>query len=134
MEKNHIFNEAEKKELWDEYYAISDKVRELEARQSEIDHLMCQNAINIVASRFIPLELHDKIRVTRKIWVWDGYKYETVEGFFGLFRREGHIYTADDGVGNVKLRLYQIKKDGTPSQRYDEIYQGSIESIEKVEE
>lgn len=134
MEKNHIFNEAEKKELWDEYFAIADKVRELQGRQSEIDHLMCQNACNVVASRFIPLELYDKIRVVRKTWVWDGYKYETVEGFFGLFRREGHIYTADDGVGGVKLRLYQIKKDGTPSQRYDEIYGGSIESIEKVEE
>lgn len=134
MEKNHIFNEAEKKELWNEYYAINDKVRELQKRQDEIDHLMCQNAINTVASRFIPLELRDKIRVTRKIWVWDGYKYETVEGFFGLFRREGHIYTADDGVGSVKLRLYQIKKDGTPSQRYDEYFAGSIESIEKVTE
>lgn len=134
MEKNHIFNEAEKKELWDEYFAIADKVRELEARQSEIDHLMCQNACNVVASRFIPLELYDKIRVVRKTWTFNGYKYETVEGFFGLFRREGHIYTADDGVGGVKLRLYQIKKDGTPSQRYDEIYGGSIESIEKVED
>ena len=130
----HIFNDNEKKELWDEYYAISDKVRELQTRQSEIDHLMCQNAINIVASRFIPLELHDKIRVVTKFWTFHGYKYETVEGFFGLFRREGHIYTADDGVGNVKLRVYQIKKDGKPSQRYDEYFAGSIESIEKVEE
>ena len=130
----HIFNDNEKKELWDEYFAISDKVRELEARQSEIDHLMCQNAINIVASRFIPLELHDKIRVVVKTWTFHGYKYETVEGFFGLFRRGGHIYTADDGVGNVKLRVYQIKKDGKPSQRYDEYFAGSIEFIEKVEE
>ena len=130
----HIFNDNEKKELWDEYYAISDKVRELEVRQMEIDHLMCQNAINIVASRFIPLELHDRIRVTRKTWTMRGYIYETVEGFFGLFRRDGHIYTADDGVGGVKLRVYQIKKDGQPSQRYDEYFAGSIESIEKVEE
>lgn len=130
----HILNESEKKELWDEYYAIGDKLRELKKRQDEIDHLMCQNAINIVASRFIPLELHDKIRVVKKTWTMRGYINETVEGFFGLFRREGHIYTADDGVANVKLRLYQIKKDGTPSQRYDEIYGGSIESIEKVEE
>ena len=130
----HIFNETEKKELWDEYFSIKDKIRELQQRNDEIDHLMCQNAINIVASRFIPLECYDKIRVTKKTWTFNGYKHETVEGFFGLFRREGHIYTADDGVGNVKLRLYQIKKDGTRSQRYDEYFAGSIESIEKVEE
>ena len=134
MEKNHIFNEAEKKELWDEYYAIHDKVRELEARQSEIDHLMCQNAINIVASRFIPLECYDKIRVTYKELGWGEYKTNTKEGFFGLYRREGHIYTADDGVGSVKLRLYQIKKDGTRSLKYDEFWQGNIVNIEKVEE
>ena len=129
----HIFNENEKKELWDEYYAISDKVRELEARQSEIGHLMRQNACNTVASRFIPLELHDKIRINRKIFVWGGYQYETMEGFFGLFRHEGHIYSGDDGVSSVKLRLYRIKKDGKPSERYDEFYAGSIVSIEKVE-
>jgi len=132
----HILNEIELKELHDEYYAIDDRIRQLEMRQYEIDHAICRNSCNIVASRFIPLELYDKIKVTKSTWCGYNRPEITTEmvGFFGLFRLEGHPYTADDGVHQVRLRLYQVKKDGTPSQRYEDIYGGSIVSIEKVVE
>ena len=125
-------NETELKELWGEYYAIKDKIRELERRTDEIDATIVRNSCNIVASKYIPLKPGDKIRVTYKEWEYTTFKKE---GFFGsFFMEEKHPYTVDNGVGSVRLRLYQIKKDGTQSQKFDTIWNGAIVSIEKVEE
>lgn len=134
--KEHILNEAEIKELKDEYYNIKDKIRELERRTDEIDATIVQNSCNIVASRFIPLKFGDKIRVTYKEWVgMGGYKDVVLEGFFGSFYMdERHPYTVDNGVSSVKIRLYQIKKDGTRSQRSDYVFAQNIVSIEKLED
>lgn len=126
-----MFNEKELKELHDEYFAISDKIRELEHRQTEIDIAINNNTKERVASRFIPLEFGDKIKVTTKIYP-NNKTYE-YEGFFGSWVLDGHQYSHNDGQGLVKLRLYQIKKDGTRSLKYDEFYNGSIESIEKID-
>jgi hypothetical protein len=133
--KEHILNEAEIKELKDEYYAIKDKIRELEKRTDEIDATIVRNSCNIVASRFIPLEFGDKIRVTYKEWIGvSGYKDVVLEGFFGNFyMEEKHPYTVDNGVGSVKLRTYQIKKDGTRSQKSDSVFVQNVVSIEKME-
>lgn len=135
--KEHILNEAEIKELKDEYYAIKDKIRELEKRTDEIDATIVRNSCNIVAARFIPLEFGDKIRITKK--VFRGYNMEDMivqeEGIFGsFFLQDRHPYTEDNGVGRVQLRLYQIKKDGTRSQKSNTHWAGGIVSIEKVEE
>ena len=133
--KEHILNEAELKELWAEYYNIKDKIRELERRTDEIDATIVRNSCNIVASKYIPLKPGDKIRVTYKEWEWAKFETKTKEGFFGsFFMEEKHPYTVDNGVGSVRLRLYQIKKDGTQSQKSDTIWNGTIVSIEKVEE
>ena len=133
--KEHILNEAEIKELRDEYFNIKDKIRELEKRTDEIDATIVRNSCNIVASRFIPLEFGDKIRVTYKVWKFSGYIEEVKEGFFGNFyMEERHPYTVDYGVSMVRLRIYQIKKDGTRSQKSDYVFGGSIVNIEKVEE
>lgn len=133
--KEHILNEAEIKELRDEYFNIKDKIRELEKRTDEIDATIVRNSCNIVASRFIPLEFGDKIRVTYKVWRYPGYVEEVKEGFFGNFyMEERHPYTVDNGVSMVRLRIYQIKKDGTRSQKSDYVFGGSIVNIEKVEE
>lgn len=131
----HILNEAELKELHDEYFSIADKVRELEHRQREIDATICRNSCNIVASRFIPLEIGDKVRVTRQTYTGLEHKpiISTIEGFFNSFYLEGHPYTVDNGVGRVKLRINQIKKDGTRSCRFDELYAGSVTNIEKID-
>ena len=133
--KEHILNEAEIKELKAEYYTIKDKIRELSKRTDEIDATIVRNSCNIVATRFTPLNYGDKIRVTSKEWTMSGYKDITKEGFFGNFYMdETHPYTEDNGVYSVKLRLYQIKKDGTPSQKSDYVFAGSIVSIEKLED
>lgn len=133
--KEHILNETEIKELKDEYYAIRDKIRELEKRTDEIDATIVRNSCNIVASRFIPLKFGDKIRVTYKEWIGiSGYKDVVLEGFFGNFyMEEKHPYTVDNGVGSVKLRTYQIKKDGTRSQKSDSVFVQNVVSIEKME-
>lgn len=133
--KEHILNEAEIQELKDEYYNIKDKIRELERRTDEIDATIVRNSCNIVASRFIPLKFGDKIRVTHKVWHYPGYVNEVNEGFFGSFYMdERHPYTMDNGVSGVKIRLYQIKKDGTRSQRSDYVFAQNIVSIEKLED
>ena len=131
-----MFNEKELKELHDEYFAISDKIRELEHRQKEIDIAINNNTKERVASRFIPLEFGDKIRVTRKVLAGGlevKYNFYTYEGFFGSWVLDGHQYDKNDGQGLVRLRLYQIKKDGSRSLKYDEFYNGSIVSIEKID-
>lgn len=134
--KEHILNEAEIKELKDEYYAIREKIRNLERRTDEIDATIVCNSCNIVASRFVPLKYGDKIRVTYKEWVgFSGYKDMVLEGFFGNFyMEEKHPYTEDNGVGSVRLRTYQIKKDGTRSQRSEYVFAQNIVSIEKLED
>lgn len=134
MEK--ILTNEEIKALKDEYYATMDKIRGLEKRTDEIDATIVRNSCNIVASRFIPLKFGDKIRVTYKEWAgFRGYKDVVLEGFFGSFYMdERHPYTADNGVSSVKIRLYQIKKDGTRSQRSDYVFAASIASIEKLED
>ena len=133
--KEHILNEAELKELKDEYYAIEEKIRSLKQRTDEIDAIIVRNSCNIVAGRFVPLKYGDKIRVTHKQWTFNGYKDVVLEGFFGSFYMDNkHPYTADNGVGSVKLRIYQIKKDGTLSQKSTYVFAQSIVSIEKLED
>lgn len=133
--KEHILNEAEIKELQNEYYTIREKIRSLEQRTDEIDATIVRNSCNIVASRFVPLKYGDKIRVVHKQWAFNGYKDIVLEGFFGNFYMDNkHPYTADNGVSTVKLRIYQIKKDGTQSQKSDYVFASNIVSIEKLED
>lgn len=126
-----MFNEKELKELHDEYFAISDKIRELEHRQMEIDIAINNNTKERVASRFIPLEFGDKIKVTTKTYPYD--KTHEHKGFFGSWVLDGHQYTKNDGEGWVVLRLYKIKKDGTRSLKCIGFNNGSIVSIEKID-
>ena len=133
MEK--VLTDEEIKALKDEYYATKDKIRELEKRTDEIDAAIVRNSCNIVASRFIPLKFGDKIRVAYKVFKWGGYENVVKEGFFGsYYMDERHPYTVDNGVGSVKIRLYQVKKDGTRSQRSDYMFASDIVSIEKLED
>ena len=133
MEK--LLTQEEILALENEYYETKDKIRELSRRTDEIDGIIVQNSCNIVANRFIPLEFGDKIRVTRKVWKFSGYVEEVKEGCFGsYYMDEMHPYTEDNGVSSVKIRLYQIKKDGTRSQKTDDCWTGNIVSIEKMED
>lgn len=128
-----MLTENEIKELHDEYYALSDKIREMESRQMEIDGTINNAVKEKVASRFIPLKFGDKIKVKVKYW----YKPDEItehEGFFGSWVLDGHQYTVDGGAGRVRVRLYQIKKDGTRSERYNEYYANDIVDIVKMED
>jgi dynactin complex subunit len=129
-----MLTDNEIKELRKEYFNISDKIREMEQRQMEIDVTINNSVKEKVAGKFIPLEFGDKIRITKKEFnTWkDEYKFTNCEGFFGSWVLDGHQYTEDNGEGRVKLRLYQIKKDGTRSQKSDEIWVGHITNIEKI--
>ena len=124
-----MLNNTEINELRNEYYSISDKIRELEKRQAEIDLKLKNNAKDIVASRFVPLEIGDKVRITFKNF--DGVS--TIEGFFGSWVLYGHQYVGVEYLCDcVKIRVYQIKKDGTRSIRCDEYFAYNIVSIEKL--
>ena len=133
MEK--LLTQEEILALKNEYYETKDKIRELSNRTDEIDAIIVRNSCNIVARRYIPLEFGDKIRVTYKVFRYLQYETEVKEGFFGsYYMDERHPYTEDNGVSSVKLRLYQIKKDGTRSQKTDDCWTGNIVSIEKLED
>ena len=131
----HILNEAEILALRNEYYETKDKVLELTKHMDEIDATIVRNSCNIVANRFIPLKFGDKIRVTLKRCCYSGYETEVKEGFFGsYYMDERHPYTEDNGVSAVKIWLYQIKKDGTRSQKTVGCWTRNIVSIEKLED
>ena len=132
-----MLNEIELKELHDEYSAISEKINSLRSRQLEIDLTINNNSKEVIASKFIPLEFGDKIKVVIRNFrpfFEKNYTYSEHIGIFGSWVLDGHQYSTDNGVGSVKLRLYQIKKDGTRSLKYDEFFNDNIVSIEKVEE
>ena len=130
-----MFTEEELKALDKEYFDNCDKIRELENRNIQIDILINNNSKEKVASKFIPLEFGDKIMVASRCYVGkDGYRYDSTEGFFGSWVLDGHQYTVDNGEHKVKLRLYQIKKDGTRSLKYDEFYASNIVNIVKKED
>ena len=132
-----MLSEFELEMLHKEYFDLCDKIREMEKKKMQIDSTINKDSKQKVASRFIPLEFGDKIRVTRQVYRGGfniSYDTHIHEGFFGSWVLDGHQYTEDNGEGRVKLRLYQVKKDGTRSQKYDEFYAGSITNIEKVEE
>ena len=133
MEK--LLTQEEILALENEYYETKDKIRELTNRTDEIDAIIVRNSCNIVANRFIPLKFGDKIRVTRKTWCYSGYETEVKEGFFGsYYMDERHPYTEDNGVSSVRIRLYQMKKDGTRSQKCNGYWAGDVVSIEKLED
>ena len=130
----HIMNDAELKELHNEYHAISDRIRDLQARQAEIDSLINANSCEAVASRFIPLGDGDKVRITLSTFTGLN-KPDLVthhEGFFGGFHLAGHQYTEDYGEHRVFLRLYRVRKDGTPSARCDDYLASRVTDIEKM--
>lgn len=130
-----MLNDIELKELHDEYWAIADRIHKLEMRQYEIDATLNHNACEVVASRFPHFEFGDKIRVTIKKWNFNGETTEVKEGFYGRFFLDGHQIVEIASLPKlVHLRLRQVKKDGTMSQKYDDLSSTSIVSIEKVEE
>lgn len=129
-----MLTEKELKDLHEKYFKAGEQIRELENLRREIDLEINANSKEKVASRFIPLVYGDKIKVKTRTYV--GISRNGVineyDGFFGSWVLDGHQYAEDDGVARVKLRLYDIKRDGTISFKSKEFFAGSVVSIERL--
>lgn len=132
----HILNENELNEAYDEIKSINEKIRDLDKRKSEINQMLSQNAINKAKSQSPGVEFGDKVKVVRRVYDFRNPKAtETVIRYMGGYFVDhygyGDYYNRDECI---KLELYQVKKDGTRSLNKDKTHIGNIISIEKVEE
>ena len=135
----HILNENELKEAYAEITSINEKISSLKDRKGEINNMLVQNAIGKAKSRFPGIEFGDKVKVVRR--TWDRNAQEVIAtpiiGFMGeYFIDNRYVPWGDfyDRTKELRLNLYQIKKDGTRSLKKEEIYIRNLVSIEKVEE
>lgn len=132
----HILNETELNEAYDEIKSVDEKLTILAKRKGEINQMLIQNSINKAKNQFQGIEFGDKVKVIRKVYEWrNPNATETVIRYMGnffLYHYVGNDYLNYDKY--IKLELYQVKKDGTRSLRKDENFVSSIVSIEKVEE
>lgn len=134
----HILNENELHEAYDEIKSINEKISSLKDRKGEINNILIQSAIGKAKIKFPGVEFGDKVKVVR--YVWDrntqGVVATPIIGFMGEYFIDNRYIYSDfyDRAKELSLNLYQIKKDGTRSLKKDEIYIHNIVSIEKVEE
>ena len=98
--------------------------------------MLTQSAINKAKSRFPGIEFGDKVKVVRSVYDWRNPKAtETVIRYMGGYFLNRYAYGDYANYDkNIKLELYQVKKDGTRSLKKDETHTSNIVSIEKVEE
>lgn len=130
-----MYNENEVKSLHEEFVALNKKINEEQHRMYEIDAIIAHQIEEKVASRFIPLERGDKIRVQVNTFMGKKQPTEisTYVGLFGEFRMCGYNILADDmGESRILLFLYKPNSDGTMSTKYDSFPIGDIVNIEKI--
>lgn len=134
----HILNENELNEAYDEIKSINEKISSLKDRKGEINNILIQSAIGKAKIKFPGVEFGDKVKVERRIYDKNARKVITapIIGYMGeYFINPCYVYgDFYDRIKELGLNLYQIKKDGTRSLKKDEIYFRNIVSIEKVEE
>ena len=134
----HILNENELHEAYDEIRSINEKINSLKDRKGEINNILIQNAIGKAKTRFPGIEFGDKVKVVRRIYDEKarGVISSPIIGFMGEYFIDSRYVYGDfcDLTKELRLNLYQIKKDGTRSLKKDEIYIRNLVSIEKVEE
>lgn len=127
-----MLSENEVKELNDEIFTIQEQIRNLNKRKDEIKSTLLHNSSEIVKSRFPNLEYGDKVKVTRKNWWWNKVEEVTEILFFkGVWQGK---YDWELTPNAMSWKFYQIKKDGTQSQRVVEYGDSCIVNIEKIEE
>ena len=137
MEQNHILNENELNEAYEELKAAEDKIAELKKQKAEINHKITVSAIAKVRARYPGIEFGDKVEVVCDAsYEWKNPKAtKTMVGFIGNFFLSRFCFEHDhDRESYVRLELYKVKKDGTMSLKKDEISSMNIISIKKVEE
>ena len=134
--ENRILNEKDLNGAYAEITTINEQIKNLENKKAEITRMLSQSAINKAKDKFPGIEFGDKVKVVRSVYDWNNPKAtETVIRYMGRFDLNRYAYIDyHDYDRNVQLELYQVKKDGTRSQKKDEIHINKIISIEKVEE
>ena len=134
----HILNENELNEAYDEIRSIDEKISSLKDRKDEINNILIRHAINKAKTQFPGIEYGDKVKVVRRIYDEKarGVISAPIIGFMGEYFIDSWYVYGDfyDYAKELRLNLYQIKKDGTRSFKKDDIYFRDIVSIEKVEE
>lgn len=136
MEQEHILNESELIEAYEQLSAVDSKIDELKTRKSEISQMITASAIAKVKARYPGIEFGDKVEVEYSVYDWKNPNAtKTVAGFMGRFFIPRYFFEYDRQRENyIRLELYQAKKDGTKSLKKDEIGVTRIISIKKVEE
>ena len=136
--EEHILNENELKEAYAEITSINEKISSLKDRKGEINNMLIQSAINKAKTQFPGVEFGDKVKVERHVWDRNtqGVITAPIIGFMGEYFIDSRYVYGDfyDRTKELRLNLYQIKKDGTRSLKKEEIYIRNLVSIEKVEE
>ena len=135
----HILSENELKEAYDEIKSINGKISSLKDRKDEINKMLEQSAIGKAKTQFPGVEYGDKVKVVRRIYDRNEQKVVAVPiiGYMGRYFIDSRYVPWDDfndRTKELRLNLYQIKKDGTRSLKKEEIYIRNLVSIEKVEE
>jgi hypothetical protein len=136
MEQEHILNENELNEAYEQLRAVDDKITDLKKRKAEINQLINTSTIAKVKAKYPGIEFGDKVEVVCSDYDWRNTKAtKTMVGFMGCFFLSRYYPEHDrDRESYVRLELYQVKKDGTKSLKKDEICILNILSIKKVEE
>lgn len=133
----HILNENELHEAYDEIKSINEKISSLKDRKSEINKMLEQSASNKAKTRFPGIEFGDKVKVIRRIYDPKNHDATTaIIGYMGNYFIDRRFVFDDfyDRNRVIMFELFQVKKDGTRSLKKDDIYFRDIVSIEKAEE
>lgn len=133
----HILNENELNEAYDEIKSINEKISSLKDRKNEIDKMLEQSASNKAKARFPGIEFGDKVKVVRRTYDPKNPDATTaIIGYMGNYFIDRRFVFDDfyDRNRVIMFELFQVKKDGTRSLKKDDIYFRDIVSIEKVEE
>ena len=133
----HILNENELNEAYDEIKSINEKISSLKDRKDKINKILAQSACNKAKAQFPGIEFGDKVKVVRRTYDPKNPDATTaIIGYMGNYFIDRRFVFDDfyDRNKAIMFELFQVKKDGTRSLKKDDIYFRDIVSIEKVEE
>ena len=98
----HILNENELNEAYDEIRSINEKISSLKDRKSEIVEMLDQSAINKAKTQFPGIEFGDKVKVVRRIY--DRQNPDATTAIISPGSSE-FIFTKDSGFKSSKFGI-----------------------------
>lgn len=125
-----MFTEDEIKKLNDERFSIEQQIRNLNKRKDEIKSILLRDSAEVVKSRFPNLEYGDKVKVTRKEWIYNGVKEVTETLFFKSVWQGKYDWELTPNA--MSWKFYKTKKDETMSKLEVEYSDSAIINIEKI--